>query len=703
MNNDGIEDILISKDYNTKKKKGKGFFVIFFMLLIILIAFVGAYFYLTKENVSSKELFAQNISKLNVNKLLDNELYTNLLEKMQKESSQTINSVKFTTDLETEELKDIDVTKFKLDITNSNDITTQKSYSEAILNYSGNEIFKSSLVLAENEIALGSNEIMNQYVGVHQDKIKDVFGIDIDLNKINELKEAESFKFSDEELNSNVQKYSKLAFENIPEEKFNVQENIAIENATENVAVTNYSVTLTQDELENILITILENVKQDTDLRRKLITNYKKVEEPTQNEEITNPEENLQTDIPVIQINPVGTVNPTVIPVETTAVEETSTIENVIAVEGNVVTEDGATNEIKNVEPVTEETIEGEVSTENSESQEEIKVVESTNIEELISQDKKLENQIINLILGKKLDLTKEEYEKFIDELIEKVKKISGNGITINVYASEENIEKINMVLPDESIVEIDFLQDGNLNLNSNQSYIKLTYLLENNETSEKDGFALEISKEFTNASTTIAAEYSFIENEKINKKIKLDLKTEGTVNSKELKNDIVVTISSNKGETQVAIDNEVKFMEVSDLPGLNSENCIYLDMLPEEERKNLIDTIKTQLTTLYTSKKENLNFIDTNTYSQTTLENQATENTPKVTREDAKNALINRVSIMMQEAIDRGEEFTIQNLKDLEIEGYKVSSAVTSDAALIVVDVYTFNIDTTFTLTDVE
>ena len=703
MNNDGIEDILISKDYNTKKKKGKGFFVIFFMLLIILIAFVSAYFYLTKENVSSKELFAQNISKLNVNKLLDNELYTNLVEKMQKESSQTINSVKFTTDLDTEELKDIDVTKFKLDITNSNDITTQKSYSEAILNYSGNEIFKSTLVLAENEIALGSNEIMNQYVGVHQDKIKDVFGIDIDLNKINELKEAESFKFSNEELNSNVQKYYKLAFENIPEEKFNVQENIAIENATENVAVTNYSVTLTQDELENILITILENVKQDTDLRRKLITNYKKVEEPAQNEEITNPEENLQTDIPVIQINPVGTVNPTVIPVETTAVDETSTEGNVIAVEESVVTEDSATDEIENVEPVTGETIEGEVSAEEPETQEEIEVVESTNIEELISQDKKLENQIINLILGKKLNLTKEEYEKFVDELIEKVKKLSGNGITINVYASEENIEKINMVLPDESMVEMDFLQDGNSNLNSNQSYIKLTYLSENDETSEKDGFALELSKEFTNASTTIAAEYSFIENEKINRKIKLDLKTEGTVNSKELKNDIVVTISSNKGETQVAIDNEIKFMEVSDLPGLNSENCIYLDMLPEEERKNLIDTIKTQLTTLYTSKKENLNFIDTNTYSQTTLENQATENTPKVTREDAKNALINKVSIMMQEAIDRGEEFTIQNLKDLEIEGYKVSSAVTTDAALIVVDVYTFNIDTTFTLTDVE
>ena len=46
---------------------------------------------------------------------------------------------------------------------------------------------------------------------------------------------------------------------------------------------------------------------------------------------------------------------------------------------------------------------------------------------------------------------------------------------------------------------------------------------------------------------------------------------------------------------------------------------------------------------------------------------------------------------------------FTIQNLKDLKIDGYKVSSAVTAEKALIVVDVYKFSIDTEFLLTDVE
>ena len=723
MNNEGIEDILISKEYNTKKKKGKGFFVVFFLLLLILIALIVAYNYLTKESISSKELFVQNMSKLSVNKLFNNDVYTNLLTRLQNEDTETTASVKFTTDLETEELKYLDITKFKLDIANSNDTTTKKSHLDAKLSYSGNEIFKADAILAENEMAIASSEILNQYVGLHKDKLKEIFGIDIDFKGIDEFKKLDDIKFSEEEQSENIQKYFKLIMENIPEENFNIQENIAIENASEDVAVTNYSLTLNQDELENVLIIALENLKTDKDIMKKLVTlkeDAKETETETQVPEVnleitpsdqpedveatpeeispeeTLPEESTQEDtvpeenvpeepqepeIPVIKINAVGTISVTPsVPEESQ--EEVPQEQNAEVIE-----------EPQEVEENNEESI----TPENTE----LNVIETTDIEELIEEDKKFEKQLTNLILGKKLNLTNDEYVALIDELIEKVKKLSGSGIQLNVYASEENIEKINITLPDESIIDIDLLQDGGGD--SNQSYIKLTYLSENDETSQKDGFSLEINKESSNASTKINSEYCIIENEKINKKIKVDLKTDGMVNSKEFKNDIVITQSDSKGETQIAIDNQIKFVDVSDLPGLNAENCIYLDLMAEDERKNLLDTIKNQLTTLYTSKKENLSFIDTNTYSQTTLDNQVSTQTKVATREEAKEALINKVSIMMQEAIDRGEEFTIQNLRDLEIEGYKVSAAVTQENALIVVDVYKFNIDTGFTLTDVE
>ena len=75
-------------------------------------------------------------------------------------------------------------------------------------------------------------------------------------------------------------------------------------------------------------------------------------------------------------------------------------------------------------------------------------------------------------------------------------------------------------------------------------------------------------------------------------------------LNSKAFKNDIVFTISTDKAETQIAIDNKIEFKEVTDLPGLNAENCIYLDLLPEEERKTLLDTIKNSVEYRYSQRK---------------------------------------------------------------------------------------------------
>ena len=55
----------------------------------------------------------------------------------------------------------------------------------------------------------------------------------------------------------------------------------------------------------------------------------------------------------------------------------------------------------------------------------------------------------------------------------------------------------------------------------------------------------------------------------------------------------------------------------------------------------------------------------------------------------------------MMGEAQNNGEEFTIKNLEGLQIEGYQVSTTVTDEAAIIVVDTHTFKIDKNFIITD--
>ena len=55
----------------------------------------------------------------------------------------------------------------------------------------------------------------------------------------------------------------------------------------------------------------------------------------------------------------------------------------------------------------------------------------------------------------------------------------------------------------------------------------------------------------------------------------------------------------------------------------------------------------------------------------------------------------------MRNEAQENQQEFTIQNLENLQIDGYEVSSAVTENSAIIAIDIYTFKVDSEFNITN--
>lgn len=71
------------------------------------------------------------------------------------------------------------------------------------------------------------------------------------------------------------------------------------------------------------------------------------------------------------------------------------------------------------------------------------------------------------------------------------------------------------------------------------------------------------------------------------------------------------------------------------------------------------------------------------------------------ITKEDARQALENRINSMREEAAQNEQEFVIQNLENLQIEGYEVSSVVNENEAVIVVDIYTFKVNSEFNIQD--
>ncbi len=697
MKSGGIEDILIERGYETKKKKNNGIKVVIFLLIIVLALFIGAYYYLTNMNkISSKELFITNISKTNFKALFQKDIYTNIIDKIETKDFETETNVSFTTTLKNEELKNVDVSKITLEVLNENDVDNSKSFSEAKLKYAENEVFKLKALSNENAVAIFSNEIQDKYIGCNYENLKQTLNISYN-NDLKKLKDIDNIDINEEEKNKYFEKYLSKIMENIPEEKFSVQENIVIQKAEESVDVTAYTVTLNKDETNNLIKHLLNTLKDDEEFLKEFAGKIES-EEP----EESNPE----TQLPVIESE--------IIPEENVQEEQNEEPE----------TEEPEISETENEPQVTPSITPEDIQTEPEEGSQETNripvvtinpvgtIAQDSNREEFyfdgldsetneLSLNRDVSNvseMISRLVFGKKIDKTVKELQNLIDAKIklEEYKQMldgqtSDKGITVNIYASEEKTEKITINLPNEDSWDIEFVTSS-----EKDNRIKITYLQKVNN--QRNGYSLDFNKIQNDANTTIKATYNVIENEKINKKIIVDLKTVGTANSKEIKNDMVLTVSTNKGETKVILDNTIKFTDVEQIEELVPENCLYLDQLSEEELKTTLDDLKNKFETLYNDKKESLNFINTNT-GGITLEDISSA----VKKDEAKNALITKVSNMMQEAIDNNQEFTIKNLENLTIDGYEVSSTVTEENAKIVVDIYTFNIDQNFTLTDVE
>lgn len=688
MKSGGIEDILIERGYETKKKKNTGIKVVIFLLIVVLALFIAAYYYfINLDKISAKELFITNISKTNFKALLQEDIYTKSFEKIETKDFETETNMSFTTTLKKDELENVDVSKITIDILNKNDVDNSKTLNEATLKYAENEVFKMRTLSNENSIAIFANEIQDKYIGCNYENLQKILGINYN-NNLKKLKNVEKINISDEDKTKYLEKYFAKVMENIPEEKFTIQENIVIQKTEESVDVTAYSVKLNKEELNNLVESVLETLKQDKELLSKIAGKVEDVVEEENNIEQSDPilEENVEEPVDAEG----NSEEPTEPAEETTPEEPTESAEEITPEEPVVEETNGLP--VVTINPV------GTISPVKMSESEKDTVSKMGDTESTLNTALNDKTDLLyRLILGKKLDMSVKEIQDLIeakiklDEYYQLTNGQEDKGLTVNVYASEEKTEKITIDLPNEASVDIEFVNNS-----EKDNRIKLTYLQKENN--QRNGFALDFNKIQNEANTKIKATYSVIENEKINKKIIVDLKTDGTVNSKEIKNDAVITISTDKGETKTVLDNIIKFKDVDGLEDLVPENCLYLDQLSEEELKITLDDLKNRFKTLYEDKKDSLNFINTNT-GGITLEDISSA----VNKEDAKNALITRVSNMMQEAIDNNQEFTIKNLENLTIDGYEVSSTVTEENAKIVVDIYTFNIDQNFTLTDSE
>lgn len=681
MKDNGIEDILIDNNYDSKKKKNKkGIIIAFFLLLIILGGLCFAYWYFTRPTTTAKQLFFNQLSNTNVKNVLEINSYKEILSKLIDESSEITSKINFSTTIENENLEGLDVSKFVLDLSNMNDVETKKNYSELDINYSGNEVLKVKMLANKDAFAIASDEIVNKYVGFRYNTINEE---NSKANLINEIYRAQGIDIKEEQKQTFINKYFNKIYENIAEEKFSYQDNYVLDGSTSTDVVA-YTLKLNHEELKNLLKNLLTELKNDDELLEQLIEEPKNSlqTEENNNQENLNNEENMEND----------TIS------ESNDGENQNSEENI-----------SETNEQNNEEFETTERISLDpVSSENIENEEDLAI------------------EILKILFGKKANITLEDFKNTIDELINKIDNLEGNGIIFNIYASELGTEKINIILPNESSFDIELK-----NKSDSGAYLKVTYLYkgDNNifaflkensknvysqedpliveeteqiDSSKNSGYSIEINRSNQEASNRVKLTFSFINSEEINKKISLETNLEGNENSKNLKLDNIMIFTTENGETTITSESNIKFKNIEDIENINQENTLFLEDLSQEEYDVTVQAIKDKISQVYNEKKEKFNFLDAN-IGNSVIEQNLEESSSEDNKNIVKEALQKRIDELRNEAIANGVEFNLHSLENLQIDGYEVASTINENMAVVVIDIYTFNIDKDFNITEAQ
>lgn len=734
--NNNIEDIYIGANYNSDNKKSKNivlFIILFLLLILIAMVFVYMYFFNTKT-ISTKQLFFNHLSSNNVQELVSESTYEDLYDKILNNNYEANSTINYSTNLEHEKLEGIDISKFTFNL-NSNSYN-DKTYRELGINYSGNEELKIKLITNQDSIGIAEDEVVNKYVGIHYNNLKDLYGIELDEQKIKSIFSTEKNDLTEDDKKQLVSSNITKVMEMIPEEKFTIQDNMAISQGDNNIPVTAYTLTLSQTELSNILVEVFKNVRNNEEILNKLI--YKSSEKPT------------------INIMP---GNVTITPIIEEPVEEGQEegIQEQPEQEGE---QEFEAEETPDFEPISGEVtefndpqvIEGETEEEYNQELEnefydenpeiiqpeennytpELELTQTPNLD-VVGEESNINLEVFNgldeyaniikLLFGLKINKTQIELEEILDSIIEKIDGMTGNGLTITLYVSKEKTEKVSIVMPNENTIEIEILKKSD-----SENRMKLTYLYKGdnsifasqNETSNEEffdndeiisveeelleeqtnGISLDISKIKTATNISIDTTISYIENEKITKKINVKSDINDVSTSKSVNNSLIITFSTKENESKIVADTTFKFSNLGEsIPDLTDENCLFLETLSTEDYNITMKAIKGKIDYVWNQKKEHFGFIDTNTKSSKKSIIDRASNS--VTRDEARQVLENKISSMINEATENGQEFTVQNLENLQIDGYEVSSVVNENGAVIVIDIYTFNVNNEFNIID--
>ena len=251
---------------NQKKSKKIIVFVIILLLILIIISSLLLVYFLTDIFKGNKELFFKYISQIsnNENGFVEQNVQTYLNKKntnsYNNEGSFSINAVDSSvTNIE-------NLNNFNISFSGKKDNTNSKEEQNISLNYSSNVTFPLVYRKIGNQLGIQTDYVGARFLTVEPDKLNNLQGENINEIKnlikiIGTLSNLTNIQINQEQLNS----YTNI-FQNINEDKFS---------KLSDLNGTGYRLTLQGSETQELVINLLETLKNDQDSLENL-NNYLK-------------------------------------------------------------------------------------------------------------------------------------------------------------------------------------------------------------------------------------------------------------------------------------------------------------------------------------------------------------------------------------------------------------------------------------------
>ncbi len=284
MANSLIEDVMNeqpisengSNQKKSKNKKSKKIIIILIILILIIIACIaGVLIWLNSQKSvkTAKQGFFETVTKSNVQEIGTMDLYTDFFEDMFSENSSVETNVDISFSSE-----DVSVDNISLNIDSKNDIENLETYSNMTLNYSDNEIFNLEFLANSEALALKSDEIISNYVGLRYEYILNNL-ISAQNNSDSEDYGYELYQTSDLEANldeennlnnealltdESIQMYKDILVNNLDDSQFS-KKDVTLEMDSGTVDCTEYTLTMSETQLVDICKQLLQGFETDTD------------------------------------------------------------------------------------------------------------------------------------------------------------------------------------------------------------------------------------------------------------------------------------------------------------------------------------------------------------------------------------------------------------------------------------------------------